>query len=52
MKAEGKTVLAVHHDLQTVPDYSTDDAPEPRLVAFGPTGDATPERLHETYGDA
>lgn len=52
MKAEGKTVLVVHHDLQTVPDYfDWTMLLNLRMVAFGPTGDVfTPERLHETYG--
>ena len=52
MKAKGKTVLVVHHDLQTVPDYFVwTMLLNLRMVAFGPTETVfTQERLHETYG--
>jgi manganese/zinc/iron transport system ATP- binding protein len=52
MKARGKTVLVVHHDLQTVPDYfDWTMLLNMRLVAFGPTAQVfTQERLNETYG--
>jgi manganese/zinc/iron transport system ATP- binding protein len=52
MKARGKTVLVVHHDLQTVPDYfDWTMLLNMRLVAFGPTMQVfTQERLNETYG--
>ncbi|MGE3107792.1 MAG: metal ABC transporter ATP-binding protein [Phycisphaerales bacterium] len=52
MRAKGKTVLAVHHDLQTVPEYF-DHAVllNMRLVAAGPTSRVfTKENLHKTYG--
>jgi len=52
MKKEGKTVVIVHHDLQTVSDYfdylvllNT------RLIAHGPTKEVmTNENLQATYG--
>ena len=52
MKSEGKTVVIVHHDLQTVSDYfdylvllNT------RLIAHGPTNEVmTNENLQATYG--
>jgi manganese/zinc/iron transport system ATP- binding protein len=52
MKAKGKTVLVVHHDLQTVPEYfDWTMLLNLRLVAFGPTEEIfTAEKLHETYG--
>ena len=52
MKAAGKTVLVVHHDLQTVPDYfDWTMLLNLRLIAFGPTAQVfTQERLNETYG--
>lgn len=51
MKAEGKTILVVHHDLQTVREYfdwlvmiNT------RLVAAGPVDEVfIPEKINETY---
>ncbi|MEM9065370.1 MAG: ABC transporter ATP-binding protein [Planctomycetota bacterium] len=52
LRAEGKSVLCVHHDLQTAPDYF-DEALllNMRVVASGPIADVfTPERLHQTYG--
>jgi len=52
LRAEGKTVVAVHHDLQTVPTYFDDVALlNVRLVASGPVADVfTPDNLHATYG--
>jgi manganese/zinc/iron transport system ATP- binding protein len=52
MKAAGKTVLVVHHDLQTVPAYfDWTMLLNLRLVAFGPTAQVfTRERLNDTYG--
>ena len=52
MRAQGKTIMVVHHDLQTVREYfdwlvllNT------RLVASGPTQEVfTPDFLYETYG--
>ncbi|MDB0011252.1 metal ABC transporter ATP-binding protein, partial [Crocinitomicaceae bacterium] len=52
MKEEGKTVVIVHHDLQTVSDYfdylvllNT------RMIAYGPTKEVmTNENLQATYG--
>jgi manganese/zinc/iron transport system ATP- binding protein len=52
MRASGKTVVAVHHDLQTVADYF-DHAIllNLRLVAAGPVHQAlTPAHLQATYG--
>jgi manganese/zinc/iron transport system ATP- binding protein len=52
LRGRGKTVLAVHHDLQTVPDYFDHLVLlNMRLVAAGPTRDVfTKENLHKTYG--
>ncbi len=52
LKADGKTVIAVHHDLQTVPDYFDHVMLlNMRVVASGPVEDVfTPENLHKTYG--
>jgi manganese/zinc/iron transport system ATP- binding protein len=52
LRSEGKTVVAVHHDLQTVPDYFDWVALlNVRLIAAGPVGEAfTPENLRRTYG--
>ncbi|MBX3387375.1 MAG: metal ABC transporter ATP-binding protein [Phycisphaeraceae bacterium] len=52
LRSKGKTVVAVHHDLQTVPEYF-DHAVllNLRLVAAGPTGEVfTPANLQATYG--
>jgi manganese/zinc/iron transport system ATP- binding protein len=52
LQSRGKTIVVVHHDLQTVPDYF-DWALllNLRLVAAGPLGDAfTDEHLHAAYG--
>jgi manganese/zinc/iron transport system ATP- binding protein len=52
LRAEGKTVVAVHHDLQTVDDYFDNVALlNVRLVAAGPVDEVfTSENLHATYG--
>ncbi|MBP7948230.1 MAG: metal ABC transporter ATP-binding protein [Verrucomicrobiales bacterium] len=52
MKREGRTVLVVHHDLTTAPEYFDHLLLlNLRLVAFGPTSEVwTPENLHLTYG--
>jgi manganese/zinc/iron transport system ATP- binding protein len=52
LKGAGKTVLVVHHDLQTVPEYF-DHAIllNMRVVAAGPVARVfTRENLHKTYG--
>lgn len=52
MRAAGKTVLVVHHDLITAPNYFDHLLLlNLRLIAFGPTAEVwTPERLQQTYG--
>lgn len=52
LRASGKTVFVVHHDLQTVRSYfDYVILLNMRLVACGPTETTfTPENLHETYG--
>lgn len=52
LRAAGKTVVAVHHDLQTVPDYFDHVVLlNMRLVAEGPTAEVfTPANLQKTYG--
>ncbi|MFB4158332.1 metal ABC transporter ATP-binding protein [Geomicrobium sp. JSM 1781026] len=52
LKAQGKTVLVVHHDLQTVEDYfDWVMLLNIRKIAFGPTGDVfTKDNLQKTYG--
>lgn len=52
LRAEGKSVLVVHHDLQTVAEYF-DDILMLNLnqIAFGPVGTAfTRDNLQKTYG--
>ncbi|TVQ62405.1 MAG: metal ABC transporter ATP-binding protein [Phycisphaerales bacterium] len=52
LRSAGKTVICVHHDLQTVPEYF-DDALllNMRVVAAGPVGEVfTDANLHATYG--
>ncbi len=48
----GKTVIAVHHDLQTVHDYFDWLALlNVRIIAQGPVAEVyTPENLHKAYG--
>lgn len=52
LKAQGKTVLVVHHDLQTVPEYFDWVLMlNRRLICYGPTRDTfTGENLQKTYG--
>jgi manganese/zinc/iron transport system ATP- binding protein len=52
LRSEGKTIIAVHHDLRTVPQYFDYVVLlNVRLVAAGPTAVAfTPENLRKTYG--
>ena len=52
LRTNGRTVVVVHHDLQTVPDYF-DHAIllNMRVVANGPVEEVfTPEALRQTYG--
>jgi manganese/zinc/iron transport system ATP- binding protein len=52
LRADGKTVLVVHHDLRTVPEYFERVVMlNMRLVATGPVETTfTAENLHKTYG--
>jgi manganese/zinc/iron transport system ATP- binding protein len=52
LRSAGKTVLVVHHDLRTVPQYFDEVAMlNMRLVASGPTDRTfTPANLQKTYG--
>ncbi len=52
LRAAGRTVIAVHHDLQTVPEYFDDVILlNMRVVASGPVAEVfTQENLHQTYG--
>ena len=52
LKDEGRTVIAVHHDLQTVPEYFEHVLLlNGRVVAAGPmTETFTPDNLRRTYG--
>ena len=52
LRAEGKTIIAVHHDLRTVPQYFDYVVLlNVRLVAAGPRETVfTPENLRKTYG--
>ncbi len=52
LRAQGKTVVVVHHDLRTVPQYFDHVVLlNVRLVASGPTATAfTPDNLRKTYG--
>ncbi len=52
LRESGKTVLVVHHDLQTVEEYFDHVILlNMRLIASGPTAATfTPENLHKTYG--
>jgi manganese/zinc/iron transport system ATP- binding protein len=52
LKARGKTILVVHHDLSTAREYYDRlILLNKRLVAAGPTGEVfTPELLQATYG--
>ena len=52
LKASGKTVVAVHHDLSTVPEYFDRVLLlNVRKIAEGPIAEAfTGQTLHDTYG--
>lgn len=52
LRAQGKTVIAVHHDLQTVTEYfDWITLLNVRCVAFGPVAETfTEENLRQTYG--
>jgi manganese/zinc/iron transport system ATP- binding protein len=52
MQQQGRTLLVVHHDLQTAPEYFDSILMlNLRLVAFGPTRDVfTASLLQKTYG--
>jgi len=52
LREEGSTVVVVHHDLHTVPDYFDHlMLLNLRSVAFGPVSEVfTPENLNKTYG--
>ncbi|MEX2176539.1 MAG: metal ABC transporter ATP-binding protein, partial [Pirellulaceae bacterium] len=52
LRGEGKTIVAVHHDLRTVPEYFDYVVLlNVRLVASGPTAATfTTENLRKTYG--
>jgi len=52
LRSRGKTILVVHHDLQTVTEYFDWVVMlNMRIVAAGPTGDMyTDENLQKTYG--
>jgi manganese/zinc/iron transport system ATP- binding protein len=52
LRSQGKTVLVVHHDLRTVPQYFEHVVMlNTRLVAAGPTPETfTPENIRKTYG--
>ncbi|MEZ6164924.1 MAG: metal ABC transporter ATP-binding protein [Phycisphaerales bacterium] len=52
LKGEGKTVIVVHHDLQSVPEYFDEVILlNMRVVAAGPVREVfTKENLHKTYG--
>ncbi len=52
LRSQGKTVIVVHHDLQTVPEYFDHVLLlNMRVVAAGPVSEVfTAENLHKTYG--
>jgi manganese/zinc/iron transport system ATP- binding protein len=52
LQQRGRTVLLVHHDLQTVPDYFDDVILlNMRVVAYGPTAKVfNSDNLQKTYG--
>jgi manganese/zinc/iron transport system ATP- binding protein len=54
LRTRGRTVLVVHHDLQSVPDYfDWVTLLNIRIIASGPVGEVfTPENLRRTYGAA
>ena len=52
MKARGKTVIVVHHDLNTVPQYfDWVTMVNKQTIAYGPVADTfTDEAIERTYG--
>jgi manganese/zinc/iron transport system ATP- binding protein len=52
LRSRGRTVLVVHHDLQTVPEYfDWVTLLNVRVIASGPVGEVfTPENLRRAYG--
>lgn len=52
LREQGKTVITVHHDLQTVSEYFDEVVLlNMRIVAAGPVKEIfTPDNLHKTYG--
>jgi manganese/zinc/iron transport system ATP- binding protein len=54
LRTRGRTVLVVHHDLQTVPEYfDRVTLLNVRVVASGPVAEVfTPDNLRRTYGAA
>ena len=52
LRGRGKTVLVVHHDLQTVPEYFDEVMLlNVRRIASGPVADVfTDDNLRQTYG--
>ena len=52
LKERGKTVIVIHHDLQTVPEYFDHVVLlNMRIVAHGPVQEVfTRDNLHKTYG--
>jgi manganese/zinc/iron transport system ATP- binding protein len=54
LRGRGRTVLVVHHDLQTVPEYfDWVTLLNVRVIASGPVADVfTPENLRRAYGAA
>ena len=52
LRTRGRTVLVVHHDLQTVPEYfDWVTLLNVRVIASGPVAEVfTPENLRRTYG--
>ncbi|MCB0329891.1 MAG: ABC transporter ATP-binding protein [Bdellovibrionales bacterium] len=52
LKSDGKTVIVVHHDLSTVPEYFEDVLMmNTRVIAAGPVSEVfTDENLRKTYG--
>jgi len=53
LRDDGRTIVVVHHDLQTVPQYFDRVLLlKGRAIAFGPVSEVfTPANLRETYGD-
>jgi manganese/zinc/iron transport system ATP- binding protein len=52
LREQGRTVICVHHDLPTVPEYFDQVVLlNTRIIASGPVGETfTPENLRRTYG--